>query len=453
LSTLIDPAALDRARQKAYWRLLPLLFLSYVIAYVDRANVSLAKLTMLKDLGFDNAVIGTAAGVFFWGYFFLEIPCALAIEKWSARRLICRIMVSWGIIAALTALVRTPMQFYFARFMLGVAEAGFFPCVLIYLTHWFPRRDRARALSWFLIATPAAQILSPKISGALLQIGTDETVAGQLVHHPALLGLVGWQWVYIFWGVPAVVLGIVVFFTLADRPGDAKWLTPEEKQALTGQLEMEKAQVKGQRRMTVLEAFRHPAVLWLTLAYFCGVTANYGYEFFLPSILDNWYSLKMDALTSLVILPPCMAVAGQLFVGWSSDRRKEYRYHAACAIGIGVAALLLAPLTRGHLVLTVACFVVFSGGLKGYQPAFWALPSLFLTEMAAAGSIALINSVAQLGGFVGPYVVGHLQARSGSFNGGIYFLCASLAMAAAIILSLKVGRKERPHGEWNPDLG
>jgi ACS family tartrate transporter-like MFS transporter len=443
LSNPIDPAALDRARRKAYWRLLPLLFLSYVVAYVDRTNISLAKLTMLKDLGLDNAVIGTASGVFFWGYLFLEIPCSLAIEKWSARRLIFRIMVSWGIIAALTAAVRTPMQLYTVRFLLGMAEAGFFPCILIYLTHWFPSRDRARALSWFLIATPAAQVLSPKITGALMQIGADETVAGQIIHHPALLGLAGWQWVYIFWGVPAVLLGFAVYFTLADRPADAKWLTPEEKAALTAQLALEKSQVSG-RRMTVLEAFRHPAVLWLTLAYFAGVTANYGYEFFLPSLLDSWYSLKLDHLTWLVILPPCVAVASQLFVGWNSDRMKDHRRHAVVSLLIGLTALLLAPLTRGHLGLTIACFMVFFGGMKGYQPAFWALPSLFLTDMAAAGCIGLINSVAQLGGFVGPYVLGHLQTRSGSFDGGIYFLCGCMAVAAAVIFSLRVGRKEPP---------
>jgi MFS transporter, ACS family, tartrate transporter len=441
---MIDPAALNRSRRKAYWRMLPLLFLSYVIAYVDRTNTSLAKLTMLKDLGFDNAVMGTAAGVFFLGYFVLEIPCALAIEKWSARRLICRIMVSWGLVAALTATVRTPLQFYVVRFMLGLAEAGFFPCVLIYLTHWFPRRDRARTLAWFMIATPAAQILSPKITGALLKIGADETLAGTLVHHPAVLGLVGWQWVYVFWGVPAVVLGVIVFFTLADRPADAPWLTPEEKQALSEQLALEKATVAGHHRMTVFEALRNPKVLWLTLAYFCGVTANYGYEFFLPSILDSWYSLKLDDLTWLVILPPCLAVVSQLLVGWSSDRLREYRRHAACSILIALGALLLAPLTRGHLPLTIGCFIVFFAGIKGYQPAFWALPSLLLTEMAAAGSIGLINSFGSIGGFVGPYVLGHMQASSssGSFDGGIYFLCACMAVAAAIILSLGVGTKE-----------
>src|SRR6185369_10665574 len=195
-----------------------------VIAYVDRANVAIAKLTMARDLpAFDNAVIGFGSGVFFIGYFLLEIPGTLLVEKWSARKWISRIMISWGIVAALTALVKTPSHFYTVRFFLGLAEAGFFPGVIVYLTHWFPSRDRARALSWFLIATPIAQIVSPKISNALLKIGSEENIGGTIVRHPEVWGLEGWQWVYIFWGIPAVVLGLVVLFALTDRPGQAKW--------------------------------------------------------------------------------------------------------------------------------------------------------------------------------------------------------------------------------------
>src|SRR5947209_13753410 len=199
----VDPSPLDRARRKAYRRLIPLCFISYLIAYVDRSNVAIAKLTMARDLpGFDNAVIGFGAGVFFLGYFLLEIPGTLIVEKWSARKWIARIMVTWGITAALTAAVKTPFQFYVLRFMLGLAEAGFYPGVIVYLTHWFPSRDRARALAYFFIATPFPPVLSPKISNALLKIGTDG--------HPEVLGLEGWQWIYIAWGVPAVVLGIAV---------------------------------------------------------------------------------------------------------------------------------------------------------------------------------------------------------------------------------------------------
>src|SRR5215510_7655409 len=208
-------SALDRARRKAYWHLLPLLFLCYVIAYVDRANVAIAKLTMTRDLpNFDNAVIGLGAGLFFIGYFLLEIPGTLLVERWSARKWICRIMLTWGIMAALTAAVKTPIQFYSVRFFLGLAEAGFFPGVIVYLTHWFPMRDRSRALAYFFVATPLAQILSPKISNALLKIGTDEVVNGLPVHHAPVLGLDGWQWIYISWGIPAIALGIAVLFLL-----------------------------------------------------------------------------------------------------------------------------------------------------------------------------------------------------------------------------------------------
>jgi ACS family tartrate transporter-like MFS transporter len=436
--------ALDRARQKAYWRLLPLLFICYLIAYVDRANVAIAKLTMTRDLpGFDNAVIGLGAGLFFIGYFLLEIPGTLIVEKWSARKWICRIMVSWGILAALTALVKTPFHFYVVRFLLGLAEAGFFPGVIVYLTHWFPSRDRARALACFVVATPVAQILSPKISNALLRIGTDETVGGVTVHHPELFGLEGWQCVYIFWGLPAVVLGVVVLLLLKDRPRDAGWLAPEEREALERELEREK-DLHRARRMSVLEALRHPKVLLLALAYFCIVTGSYGVEFFLPSILQQWYDLKFDAITWLVILPPMLALLGQLFVGWNSDRTKERHFHVVVPIALGALALALAPLTQGQIFLTIACFMLAFAGFKAYMPAFWSLPSLFLTEAAAAGSIGLINSIGNLGGFLGPYVLGKVQTLTGSFIGGIYFLCVSMIASATIIFLLRLERKQ-PH--------
>ena len=227
---------LDRARKKAFRRLMPLLFVSYMIAYVDRQNVAVAKLTMTKDLpDFDNAVIGFGAGIFFLGYFLLEIPGTLMVERWSARKWICRIMVSWGIMAALTAAVTKPWHFYSVRFLLGLAEAGFFPGIIVYLTHWFPSRDRARALATFLIATPCAQIFSPKISNWLLTIGTDAA-------NPPVLGMVGWQWVYVFWGLPAVVLGFIVLWWMVDKPRQAKWLTAEESSALEAAMERARAE-------------------------------------------------------------------------------------------------------------------------------------------------------------------------------------------------------------------
>jgi ACS family tartrate transporter-like MFS transporter len=436
---------LDRARRKAYWRLLPLLFICYVIAYVDRANVAIAKLTMAKDLpAFDSAVFGFGAGMFFWGYFLLEIPGSLLVEKWSARKWICRIMLTWGLMAGLTALVKTPMHFYVVRFLLGLAEAGFFPGVIVYLTHWFTGRDRSRALALFLIATPTAQILSPKISNALLKIGTDEVINGVPVHHPELLGLEGWQWVYIFWGLPAIVLGIVVLFFLTDRPRDAKWLAAEERAALEQALEEDRARSAGKRRLTLWEAFRHPKVLLLALAYFGCVSASQALEFFLPSILQDWYQLKLNTITWLVILPPAMALVGQLFVGWSSDRTKERRFHAIVPIIMGAVALCFAPFSQGNLTLSLVCFMFAFAGLKSYHPAFWALPSQFLTSTAAAGSIGLINSIGNLGGFFGPSILGKVETLTGSYAGGLFYLAASMTMTATIIFFLGLGRKEAP---------
>jgi ACS family tartrate transporter-like MFS transporter len=440
--------SLDRARSKAYIRLLPLLFLSYAIAYVDRINVSLAKLEMSKDLpAFNNAVIGFGAGVFFIGYFLLEIPGTLIVEKWSARKWISRIMISWGLVAALTAFVKTPVQFYSARFLLGLAEAGFFPGVIVYLTHWFPIRDRARALSWFFIATPVAQLASPRISYFLLRIGTTETIGDVTIHHPALLGMQGWQWMYIAWGIPAVILGILVLLHLPDWPRDAHWLTPDERDALERELMHEKEQHKhGRRHMTVLEALQHPSVLLLAAAYFFVVTASYGVEFFLPSILEKWYDLPLSRLTWLVLIPPIGGLVGQLVVGWSSDRTSERRLHGSLPIYLGAIALgctLLIPASLSfnwRLTVAVSLFTVALLGLKAYMPAFWAMPSLLLTEAAAAGSIGLINSVGNLGGFVGPFLLGFIESRTHSFLPGLMYLCFSMIISATIIFTLGLGK-------------
>ncbi|MHC5542369.1 MFS transporter, partial [Singulisphaera rosea] len=334
--------ALDRARMKAYRRLLPLLFLCYVIAYVDRNNVAIAFDTMKQDIpNFNEDVLGTGFGVFFLGYFLLEIPGTLLVEKWSARKWICRIMVTWGIMAALTALVTKPWHFYTARFFLGLAEAGFFPGVIVYLTHWFPSRDRARALSWFLIGTPIAQVASPLLSYPLLKIGSSETIEGVTVHYPEFLGLEGWQWVYIAWGIPAVVLGLIVLAFLTDHPRQANWLSPEEREALADELEREKALHKSTgAHMSWAEALRHPKVMILAAAYFFIVTGNYGIESFLPTILKDWYKLSKDQLQYLLLFPALGSLIGQRFVGWNSDRTSERRMHAAVPIYIGAAALV-----------------------------------------------------------------------------------------------------------------
>jgi ACS family tartrate transporter-like MFS transporter len=433
------PSPLDRARHKAYRRLIPLVFASYVIAYVDRTNVSLAVLEMRRSFDWlTDSVYARAAGIFFLGYFLLEVPGTLLVEKWSARKWLGRIMISWGVVAALTALIRSAVQFQALRFLLGLAEAGFFPGVIVYFTHWFPVRDRARALSQFLIAPALAGIITPKISNWLLRIGTTETIHGVTVNHPAVAGLVGWQWMYIFWGIPAVALGLLVLFGLPDRPAHARWLSPEEREALEQELARERAEHGANiQHVDVLHGLLNARVLLLALAYFFAVTANYGVELFLPRILQSWYGLSRDQVTSWVVLPQVALLLGILLVGWHSDRTRERWFHAAVPMLIGAAAVALTPWSRGTVVVTVLFFCLTMAGVRAYLPAFWCLPNLFLADAAAAGSIGLINSVGNLGGFLGPNIVAAIQKTTGSFEGGMMALGASVAAAGLVVLGLR----------------
>jgi MFS transporter, ACS family, tartrate transporter len=259
-------------------------------------------------------------------------------------------------------------------------------------------------------------------------------------HHPHLWGLEGWQWVYIVWGLPAVLLGIAILFFLPDKPRNARWLTDEERAALEDELARDKPKAKVQ--MTLWQGLQHPKVLALSFAYFCTVTGSYGIVFFMPKILKDWYQLEPSKLGWLSTLPALMALGGQLFVGWSSDRMKERRWHTVIPILIGAAAIAIAPSTRGNLWLSVACFMLALGGLKAYLPAFWTMPYLFLTASAAAASIGMINSVGNLGGQVGPWVIGKVQTVTGSFSGGLYFLACSMVVTATIVFFLGLGRKE-----------
>ncbi|CAF3319937.1 unnamed protein product [Rotaria socialis] len=384
---------------KAYWRLLPILFLSYIIAYVDRNNVSLAKLKMVDDLPSfryrTETIFGLGQAAFFIGYLLLEIPGTLIVEKWSARKWICRIMITWGIVASLTSVVTKPWHFYIIRFLLGLAEAGFFPGVIVYLTHWFPSQARARALSLFLIATPIAQFISPKISYYILRMGTIENG----IYYRTLFKLKGWQWMYIVWGVPSVILGIIVLIFLTDRPKDAKWLSSEEREVLETELTQEllARRTNAGGHLTLFQALRNVKVLLLALAYFFIVTGNYGVELFLPTILRDWYHPSDRLLTWILMIPPLGALFGMLLIGYTSDRTKERRFHAAIPILIGAIGLGLTLIRHQPLTTMIILFTVTSIGTKAYLPAFWSLPSLFLSESAAASSIGFINSIGNLG--------------------------------------------------------
>jgi ACS family tartrate transporter-like MFS transporter len=316
----------------------------------------------------------------------------------------------------------------------------------------------------FLIGTPIAQLVSPKICNALLKFGTSEKIHGTLVYHPPLLGLHGWQWVYIGWGVPAVLLGFAILLLLPDRPRHAQWLSADERDALERQFARDR-QTQQQRFAThglsVLQALRHPKVILLCGVLFAVAAGNYGLDTFLPTLLEKWYGLNLNALTWLLLLPPITALIGQLFVGWNSDRTQERRLHTfACVLLAGIA-LAVVPLTRGHMVLTVLCFMAFALGNKASQTSFWALPSLMMSGSAAAASTGLINSVGNLGGFIGPTALGMIEKHTGSFVPGLYILAGLLLAASMALLFFSVtprspaqapGEVASPPPSPSPDL-
>jgi MFS transporter, ACS family, tartrate transporter len=394
--------------KKIAGRILPLILLSYCIAYIDRANIAVAALTMNKDLGFSAFTYGLGAGIFFLGYFIFEVPSNLILERVGARRWIARIMFTWGILSAACAFVTGPTSFIVVRFLLGVAEAGFFPGVVFYFTYWFPDRFRGRILAMLYLAIPIANVLSNLVSGAILD-GMN-----------GLLGLRGWQWVFIIEAAPAVLLSFVVFRALIDRPSLATWLEPDERQWLEKELNDERSKAEGQGRLTLGEALRDPRVVALSMIYLLSVTAGYGMTFFLPQIVKGLgLSNFMTGVASAI--PYLVGMIALLIWGWSSDRTGERRWHliaASVIAGIGLVAAGVA----GNSFWSLAAMSLALVGLYGARPTFWPLPSTFLSGTAAAGGIALINSIGNLGGYVGPFVVGWIKDSTNSFETALYFL-------------------------------
>jgi MFS transporter, ACS family, tartrate transporter len=404
-------------------RLLPFLWLLYFVAYLDRVNVAYAALEMTRDLHFSDRVFGLGAGIFFIGYVLLEIPGAILVERWSARRWIARIMVSWGVATAFVGFVNSAHQFYGARFLLGAAEAGFFPGVVVYLTHWIPQENRARALGTLLTATSVANIFGAPLAGRILQVHWH--------------GLQGWRWLFILEGIPAVVFGIVALFYLTDRPEHARWLSPAQATWIAQQLQREKDSKRALHRLTIWQALRHRHVLLLALIYFMGSTGVYGFVIWLPTILKRASGFSTGAVTLLAALPYVAALSGMFFNGWHSDLRQERRWHTALPLFAAGILLIAAVGFSAHFWTQFVLFILFAGFIHAYQTTFWSLPTAFLTESAAAASIGLINCVGGLGGFVGPFVVGHLVTRTGSFRGGLAWLWVNILLAGCLTLCLR----------------
>lgn len=412
-----------RTRNRITRRLMPFLICLFIVAFIDRVNLGFAKLEMTGELGFNPEMIGFGAGIFFIGYFLFEIPGSILVETWSARKWLARIIISWGIIAVLMGFIQNSTHFYIARFLLGAAEAGFFPGVIVYLSHWFRYQDRAKAVAMFMAAIPVSNIFGGPLSGLILGVNW--------------FGFAGWRWVFILEGIPAVILGIVTIFYLTNRPEDAKWLAEDEREWITVELEREKELKKSQRTFSIWEAFRHRNVLLLAIGYFCAVTAAYGFNFWLPTILKGLSGYTNLQVSAISALPYCAGLVAMLFVGWSSDRRRERRWHTALSLLTVSTGLFLSALAAEKVVLAVAFFCVAGAGLYAYLPGFWAIPATFLTESAAAASIGLINSVGNLGGFAGPYIVGYLNNKTNSFYAPIIYLSCSALSAAVLILMVK----------------
>jgi ACS family tartrate transporter-like MFS transporter len=422
--------AVDRARQKASRRLLPFLFLLYIVAYLDRANVAFARLPMAADLRFSEAVYGFGAGVFFIGYMLLEIPGALLVERWSARRWIARILVSWGICTALVGCIRTAPEFYVSRFLLGAAEAGFFPGIIVYLTHWFREQDRARAMAGFLVAGPAALALGGPLSALILQMDW--------------LGVPAWRWLFIIQGAPAVILGFICLGYLTDWPRDARWLTPSERDAIDKELEYEAA-----ARADAAPWWRgiwRPNVLLLCVAFWFANVAGYGFIFWLPSLLKEAIRSSAAPADALAALPFGLAMLATWLSGRSCDRTGERRAHTILPLLSAAVLFGLTAIPRQPPVLTMALLSLTGAAAFSWQPAFWLLPMFTSARSTRAASIGFINSSGNLGGFFGPAMTGFLFSQLHSNFTIVALVSVSYFASAALVMLSSVAAREAVAG-------
>jgi len=399
-------------------RLIPFLLVLYIVAWLDRVNVGFAALQMNQDLGFSSTVYGFGAGVFYFGYALFEIPSNLVLARVGARVWIARIMITWGVISVAMIFVHNATSFYVLRFLLGVAEAGFLPGIIYYLAHWFPRVQRAQAVSWFMAAIPLSVVIGGPVAGLLLEMD-------------GIQGLRGWQWLFLLEGAPAVILGVVVLGYLTDKPEQARWLTAGERGWLSARIEAEHAHARTQHGVGLLRAFFHPTVWALTFVMFACQCGSYGLTYWMPQIVQSVSGLSNFKVSMLTAVPYIAATIGMIFIGWNSDRTGERFLHVAVPCVIAAIGFIASVYAVSPVPAMIALTVAAVGDLGSRGP-FWALPGRFLTGDAAAGGIALINTVASLGGFVGPYAVGLAKTATGDFSAGLVLL-APLMLAGAFV--------------------
>ena len=418
-ATSIDARTLRKVRI----RILPFVFVVFVVCFLDRINIAFAALTMNKELAITNQQFGLLVGVFFFGYFIFEIPSNLLMHKVGARVWIARILISWGIMAMLTGFVYNAQQLYIVRFLLGVAEAGFFPGIVLYLTYWFRQRDQAQAIALFIAALPVSSILGAPLSGLILD-------------HVHWWSISSWRWLLVLQGIPAVACGVLTYFLLPSRPAEAEFLTADEINWITTELAREEEQKRGRRQISAIQALANARVWHLAGVDFSALIAMYSLAFWMPQAvksLSNRYS--NSSVGFLVMIPYLMALLAMILVSRSSDRKLERRYHAAIPLVIGGIALMLLG-TAASPSSSIALLSLVAMGIYSFMGPFWTMPSEFLTGYSAASGIALITSVANLGGFVGPYAIGAISDRTGSLYGGLAVAGLSLFVSATLVLLL-----------------
>lgn len=414
-SELLEKAAYS----KVTWRLIPFLFLCYVVAYLDRVNVGFAKLQMLTDLKFSETVYGLGAGIFFIGYFLFEVPSNIILHRTGARVWIARIMVTWGIISSAMMLASTPGMFYLLRFLLGIAEAGFFPGIILYLTYWFPSARRARVVALFMTAIALSGVVGGPLSGWIMQ-----SFAG-------VNGWAGWQWLFLLEGIPSILVGVVVYFYLDDSIAQAKWLSDAEKRLLTDNINRD----EGTRaEHTLMEVFSNGRVWLMASIYFCFIMGLYGISFWLPQLIKTAGVKDVLNVGLLTMIPYSLAAVAMVLTSRSSDRTGERRFHTAGAGFVGAVGLVLSGLFGGDVMLAMAALSVATMGILTSLPLFWTLPTSMLRGSAAAAGIALINSVGNLAGFVSPFMVGSIKDATGSTTAALYVLAASLVLGGVLVL-------------------
>ena len=411
---------LDALYRRVSWRLMPFLFLCYVAAYLDRVNVGFAKLQMLNDLRFSDTVYGVGAGIFFIGYFIFEVPSNLLMTRTGARIWIARIMISWGLISSALMFANSVASFYVLRFLLGAAEAGFFPGIILYLTYWYPAHRRARMVALFMSGVAVAGIVGGPLSGWIMK-----TFAG-------LYGLSGWQWLFLLEGLPSVLIGIWTLFYLDDGIRAARWLSEDDKQRLERAIAEDRQQ---QHSMSLAQLFRSGKVWLLALVYFLCVMGLYGVSFWLPQLIKNSGVTDVFDIGLLSAIPYCVAALVMVLAARHSDRTGERRWHTAIAALAGALGLVAATIYSDNTVVALAALSVATAGILTTFPIFWSLPTAMLGGTAAAAGIAMINSIGNLAGFVSPYLVGAIRDATHSTANGIYLLAVSLLAGALLVVT------------------